>query len=171
MLRILRSRLFIIFVFTLFILMGYLLFVKNNTMGKVTESKITVINLSNQKKITEFDNKSRNYSYVSFDNLYENTALYFGSKIYQFGHIKKINTRDQTMLVTLDGNDPSKTCKIRYGSSDFARGISDLQEDDAIEFYGKVLSIDDYMNEKGREMSRPVISANFIQMKLKNRGK
>jgi hypothetical protein len=119
-----------------------------------------------QQSISEFSNESKKYSYVSFDNLYENTTLYFGSKIFQFGHIKKLDPEDKYMLVALDGNDASRVCKVRYTDSNFARNISSLQEDDAVKFYGEVLSVDNYINEKGRQIRRPVIGANFIQLKI-----
>ncbi|HIY93671.1 hypothetical protein [Companilactobacillus sp. HBUAS56275] len=167
MIRILRSRLLIVFLCTLLVLVGYLLLSKNKVIGSNRESIILVSEAKHkQKSISEFSNESKKYSYVSFDNLYENTTLYFGSKIFQFGHVKKLDPEDKYMLVALDGNDASRVCKVKYTDSNFARNISSLQENDAIKFYGEVLSMDNYINEKGRQIRRPVISANFIQLKL-----
>lgn len=167
MIRILRSKLLIAFLCTLLILIGYLLLSKNKVIGSNREN-IILVGESKQKQqsISEFSDESKKYSYVSFDNLYENTTLYFGSKIFQFGHIKKLDPEDKYMLVALDGNDASRVCKVRYTNSNFARNISSLQEDDAVKFYGEVLSVDNYINEKGRQIRRPVISANFIQLKI-----
>lgn len=152
---------------TLLVLVGYLLLSKNKVIGSNRESIILVSEAKHkQKSISEFSNESKKYSYVSFDNLYENTTLYFGSKIFQFGHVKKLDPEDKYMLVALDGNDASRVCKVKYTDSNFARNISSLQENDAIKFYGEVLSMDNYINEKGRQIRRPVISANFIQLKL-----
>ena len=167
MIRILRSRLLIVFLCTLLVLVGYLLLSKNKVIGSNRESIILVSEAKHkQKSISEFSNESKKYSYVSFDNLYENTTLYFGSKIFQFGHIKKLDPEDKYMLVALDGNDASRVCKVRYTDSNFARNISSLQEDDTVKFYGEVLSVDNYINEKGRQIRRPVIAANFIQLKI-----
>ncbi|CAJ1180454.1 hypothetical protein [Companilactobacillus paralimentarius] len=167
MIRILRSKLLIAFLCTLLILIGYLFLSKNKVIGSNREN-IILVGESKQKQqsISEFSNESKKYSYVSFDNLYENTTLYFGSKIFQFGHIKKLDPEDKYMLVALDGNDASRVCKVRYTDSNFARNISSLQEDDAVKFYGEVLSVDNYINEKGRQIRRPVIGANFIQLKI-----
>lgn len=167
MIRILRSKLLIAFLCTLLILIGYLFLSKNKVIGS-NRKNIILVGESKQKQqsISEFSNESKKYSYVSFDNLYENTTLYFGSKIFQFGHIKKLDPEDKYMLVALDGNDASRVCKVRYTDSNFARNISSLQEDDAVKFYGEVLSVDNYINEKGRQIRRPVIGANFIQLKI-----
>lgn len=167
MIRILRSKLLIAFLCTLLILIGYLFLSKNKVIGSNREN-IILVGESKQKQqsISEFSDESKKYSYVSFDNLYENTTLYFGSKIFQFGHIKKLDPEDKYMLVALDGNDASRVCKVRYTDSNFARNISSLQEDDAVKFYGEVLSVDNYINEKGRQIRRPVIGANFIQLKI-----
>ncbi|GEO57289.1 hypothetical protein [Companilactobacillus bobalius] len=167
MIRILRSKLLIAFLCTLLVLIGYLLLSKNKVIGSNRENIILVGETKHkQKSISEFSNESKKYSYVSFDNLYENTTLYFGSKIFQFGHIKKLDPEDKYMLVALDGNDASRVCKVRYTDSNFARNISSLQEDDTVKFYGEVLSVDNYINEKGRQIRRPVIAANFIQLKI-----
>ncbi|MQS74838.1 hypothetical protein FHL06_00300 [Lactobacillus halodurans] len=126
-------------------------------------------NRSKQKTVSEFNKERKEYSYVSFDNLYSNTDLYYGTKIYQVGHIKNFDSAHKYLLIALDGNDKSRTIKLKYNLSSFARGDVDLQENDPVKFYGRVMSTDSYVNEKGRDVSRPVVSADFIQTKNNNR--
>ncbi|TGD25429.1 hypothetical protein EGT49_00695 [Companilactobacillus suantsaicola] len=166
MIKILRSKSLIVLICLVIVLISYLLLSKNSVVGSISETEITLTANQKREHNSDFEEQRKDYAFVSFDNLYENTSLYFGSKIYQVGHIKKLDSEHKYMLVALDGNDVSKMCKIKYNLASFAQNISNLKEDDAIKFYGKVLSVDNYVNEKGREMSRPVISANFIQMKL-----
>ncbi|WP_334332564.1 hypothetical protein [Companilactobacillus sp. HBUAS59544] len=166
MIKILRSKSLIVLSCLIIVLISYLLLSKNNVVGSISDTEIALTANQKKERVSDFERQRKNYAFVSFDNLYENTSLYFGSKIYQFGHIKKFDSEHKYMLVALDGNDVSKMCKIKYNLANFAQNISNLKEDDAIKFYGEVLSVDNYVNDKGREMSRPVISANFIQMKL-----
>lgn len=167
MIRILRSKLLIAFLCTLLVLIGYLLLSKNKVIGSNRENIVLLSETKHkQKSISEFSSETKKYSYVSFDNLYENTTLYFGSKIFQFGHIKELDPEKKYMLVALDGNDASRVCKVKYTNSNFAQNINSLRKDNVVKFYGEVLSSDDYVNEKGRRIKRPVISANFIQLKI-----
>lgn len=70
------------------------------------------------------------------------------------------------ILVALDGNDASRTIKLKYKLSDFERGNVNVQENDPIKFYGRVLATDSYLNDKGRDVQLPVIAADFIQTKI-----
>lgn len=148
----------------------YFISPKNKLFGSVQETKIGILNKTKQKTIAEFKKERKKYSYVSFDNLYGNTTLYYGSKIYQTGHIRKLDLEHKCLLVALDGNDVTRIVKLKYNLSNFAKDDIRLQENDAIKFYGKVLSVDSYVNEKGREVRRPVIAADFIQTKLGKQG-
>jgi len=170
MIRVLRSKVLIILLCTFILLAIYLLSSKNQIVGSIQETKINLLDKSKQKSVAEFSKERKNYSYVSFDNLYENTALYYGTKIYQTGHIKQTDVEHKYLLVALDGNDASRTVKLKYDLSSFARDEGNFQEDDAIKFYGKVQTVDSYVNEKGRASSRPIISADFIQPKLEKQG-
>ncbi len=170
MLRNIRSRILIIFLCTFLLVIVYTFVSNNQIVGSIQETKINISDKSKQKSIAEFSKERKKYSYVSFDNLYENTTLYYGSKIYQYGHIKKLDTEHKYLLVALDGNDASKTIKLKYDLSSFAKNDSSFQENDPIKFYGKVLTIDRYVNEKGRTVNRPIISADFIQTKFEKQG-
>jgi len=167
MIRNLRSKVFILLVGTLVLIAIYLMLPKHQIIGSIQETKIDLADKSKQKSISEFKKERKEYSYVSFDNLSENTTLYYGTKIYQIGHIKNLDTEHKYLLVALDGNDASRTVKLEYDISKFARDDTDFQRDDPIEFYGRVLTTDNYVNEKGRDMTRPVISADFIQNREK----
>lgn len=90
--------------------------------------------------------------------------------ICQSGHIKKVDLEHGYLLVALDGNDASRMIKLESNLSNFARDGINLQENDPIKLYGKVLTVDKYINEKGRDMTRPVVSADFIQTKLGKQG-
>jgi len=151
---------------TLGLLTIYLLSSNNRIVGSIQETKIDLANRSKQKTVEEFKSERKKYAYVSFDNLYSNTSLYYGTKIYQTGHIKNLDMEHKYLLVALDGNDESRTIKLKYNVADFARGEINLQEEDPVKFYGRVLTMDSYVNEKGRDINRPVISADFIQTKI-----
>ena len=166
MIRNLPTRLFVVLLCTLILMTIYLFLPKNRFASNILEAKINMVDKSKQKTVSEFSEKRKNYSYVSFDNLYANTSLYYGTKIYQNGHIKDLDMEHKYLLVALDGNDESRTIKLKYNLSDFERGEMDFRENDPIKFYGRVLTTDSYVKEKGRDIIRPVISADFIQTKI-----
>ncbi|QCX24867.1 hypothetical protein [Companilactobacillus futsaii] len=166
MIRNLPTRL-LITVLCLFALLAiFLISSKDKISGSIMETKINLVDKSKQITADEFANKRKNYSYVSFDNLYSNTSLYYGTKIHQKGHIKDLDMEHKYLLIALDGNDESKTIKLKYNLSNFERGNVSLQENDPIKFYGRVLTTDNYINDKGRTVQRPVISADFIQSRI-----
>ena len=156
----------IVFLCTLALLVIYLSSVKSKIAGSIQETKIDLVDKSKQKTVAEFNKERKKYAYVSFDNLYADTSLYYGTRIYQIGHVKNLDMEHKYLLVALDGNDESRTIKLRYNLSNFERGNMNLQPEDQIKFYGRVLTTDRYVNEKGRDTSRPVISADFIQTKI-----
>lgn len=158
-----------VFLCTVLLVTIYLLSPKNRIVGSIQNTQTDLVDKSKQKTVEEFNGQRKKYSYVSFDNLYSNTSLYYGSKIYQMGHIKNLDVEHKYLLVALDGNDESRTIKLKYSVANFARGI-DLQEEDPIKFYGRVLTTDSYVNEKGRNINRPVIAADFIQTKTDKQG-
>jgi len=169
MIRNLPTRLFIAFLCAFILATVYLIMPKGKIAGSIQETKINLMDKSKQKTVSEFGKERKNYAYVSFDNLYSNTSLYYGTKIYQRGHIKDLDMDRKFILVALDGNDASRTIKLKYKLSDFERGNVNVQENDPIKFYGRVLATDIYLNDKGRDVQMPVIAADFIQTKI-NRG-
>ncbi|PMD70775.1 hypothetical protein [Companilactobacillus nuruki] len=169
MIKNLPTRFFIVFLCTLIVPIIYILSPRD--ISSIFETKIIWIDKSKQRSIDEFNSTERkHYSYVSFDNLYDNTGLYYGSRIFQIGHIQNVDLSEKYLLVALDDNDESRTIKLKYNLSNFARGGVKLQENEPIKFYGRVLTTDSYVNERGRNIDRPVISADFIQTKLDKRG-
>lgn len=170
MIRSLPTRLFIVLVCTLALVVIYLLSPNNKTIDAIHGTQVSLVNKSKQKTVAEFKRERQDYTYVSFDNLYSNTSLYYGTKVYQTGHIKNLDMEHKYLLVALDGNDESRTVKLKYNVTNFAREDVELKESDPIKFYGRVLTTDSYVNEKGRDISRPVISADFIQLKINKQG-
>lgn len=165
MIRNLPTRLFIVFFCSLILLTFYLVSTKDKIVGSIQETKINLVDKSKQKTVSEFAKESKKYTYVSFDNLYSNTNLYYGTRIYQNGHIKNLDMEHKYLLIALDGNDASRTIKLKYKLSNFAKDEINVQVNDPIKFYGRVLTTDSYVNEKGRDIDRPVILADFIQTK------
>lgn len=170
MIRNLPTRLFMALLCALGLLMVYLLSPSDKLITGIHETKINLVNHSKQKTVKEFQSQRKDYAYVSFDNLYSNTSLYYGTKVYQNGHITDLDMEHKYLLVALDGNDTSRTVKLRYNQASFAREDVELRQNDPIKFYGRVLATDSYVNEKGRDINRPVISADFIQLKNKTQG-
>lgn len=134
--------------------------------NNLQELRITMLDQSRQRTVSEFSRERKNYDYVSFENLYINTSLYYGAKIYQWGHIKRFDLNHKYLLVALDGNDESRIVKLKYEQSKFERGDVDLRINTPIKFYGNVKTTERYISEKGLKTSRPVISADFIQTKI-----
>lgn len=170
MIRNLPTKLLIVMLDLLVLLMYFLLSSQNRFASSILETKVNLVDKSKQKTVSEFNKERKNYAYVSFDNLYSNTSLYYGAKIYQNGHIKNVDMDHNCMLVALDGNDESRTIKLKYSLSDFERRDTGIQRNTPIKFYGRVLSTDRYINEKGRGINRPVISADFIQTQINKQG-
>lgn len=166
MIRNLPTRFLIVFLCTLILATVYLVLPKGKIAGSIQETKISLMDKSKQKTVSEFDKERKQYAYVSFDNLYSNTSLYYGTKIYQRGHIKDLDMEHKYLLVALDGNDASRTIKFKYNLSNFEKGNASVQENDPIKFYGRVLATDSYLNDKGRDVNLPVIAADFIQTKV-----
>ena len=117
--------------------------------------------LSSQLTEAEFQSKMNNYIYVSFDNLYENPQIYKNTKIYQKGLV--LRSDDDFAIVSLDRRDHSKDVKIKYDLSTLSKGMSRLEVGSRIKVFGKFNSVENYTNEKGRTITRPVINAKFIQ--------
>ncbi|KRK80609.1 hypothetical protein FD03_GL002035 [Companilactobacillus nodensis DSM 19682 = JCM 14932 = NBRC 107160] len=118
--------------------------------------------LSSQLTETEFKTKKNNYSYVSFDNLYENPQIYKNTKIYQKGLV--LESDEDFAIVSLDLKDRSKDVKINYDLSTLSKGMSRLETGNRIQVFGKFSDVENYTNEKGRVMTRPVINAKFIRV-------
>ncbi len=118
--------------------------------------------MSSQLTETEFKTKQDNYVYVSFDNLYENPQIYKNTKIYQKGLVLKSD--ENFAIVSLDRSDHSKDVKISYDLSTLSKGISRLEEGNEIQVFGKFYDVENYTNDKGRMITRPVIKAKFIQV-------
>ena len=170
MIRNLPTRILIVFLSTLALVAIYLVTARERIAGSIEETRTYMVDKSKQKTVSEFNKERQKYAYVSFDNLYSNTSLYYGTRIYQKGHIKNLDMEHKYLLVALDGNDKSRVIKLKYSLSSFAKGDIDVQEDDPIKFYGRVLTTDSYVNDKGRDIDRPVISADFIQTKFNRQG-
>ncbi|APX72946.1 hypothetical protein M5C72_07535 [Companilactobacillus allii] len=117
--------------------------------------------LSSQLTETEFRSKMNNYIYVSFDNMYDNPQIYKNTKIYQRGLVLKSDS--DFVIVSLDRSDHSKDVKIKYDLSTLSKGMSRIEVGSSIKFFGKFNTVENYTNEKGRTITRPVINANFIQ--------
>ncbi|MFD1419159.1 hypothetical protein [Companilactobacillus keshanensis] len=110
--------------------------------------------------------KRKDYNYVSFQNLYENPQLYTGTKVYQYGTVEKVvfNSNSSYMLVVLNGKDQSNIIKLNfdYSKTDNANRFSVGTE---VRFYGKVSKPEQYETGRGRETSRPVIEAAYVDLK------
>ncbi|CAJ1174410.1 hypothetical protein [Companilactobacillus nantensis] len=170
MIRNLPTRFLIAFLCALILATIYLVMPKGKIAGSIQETKISLMDKSKQKTVSEFSKERKKYAYVSFDNLYSNTSLYYGTKICQRGHIKDLDMEHKYLLVALDGNDATRTIKLKYNLSNFEKGNASIQENDPIKFYGRVLATDSYLNDKGRDVNRPVIAADFIQTKVNYSG-
>lgn len=134
-----------------------------DTFGaEVQKVKQNSHDLSSQLTESEFKTKQDNYVYVSFDNLYENPQIYKNTKIYQKGLVLKSD--EDFAIVSLDQNDRSKDVKISYDLSTLSKGISRLEAGNEIRVFGKFDNVENFTNEKGRVVMRPVIKANFIQV-------
>jgi len=128
MIKNLPTRLFIGFLCALVLATAYLVMPRGKIAGSIQETKVNLVDKSKQKTVTEFDKERKAYAYVSFDNLYSDTSLYYGTKIYQHGHIKDLDMEHKYILVALDGNDASRTIKLKYNLSNFERGNASIQE-------------------------------------------
>ncbi|WP_164505999.1 hypothetical protein [Companilactobacillus insicii] len=118
--------------------------------------------MSSQLTETEFKTKQDNYVYVSFDNLYENPQIYKNTKIYQKGLVLKSD--EDFAIVSLDRSNRSKDVKINYDLSSLSKGMSRLEVGNEIQVFGKFYDVENFTNDKGRMMTRPVINAKFIRV-------
>lgn len=130
--------------------------------GSVISMKYNTTNAVNFDRVI----KRKNYNYVSFQNLYENPQLYMGTKIYQYGTVEKVVFKSDSsyMLVVLNGKDQSNAIKLDfdYSKTDNANRFSVGTE---VRFYGKVEKPEQYENGRGRVTSRPVVNANYVDLK------
>ncbi|WP_057764084.1 hypothetical protein [Companilactobacillus tucceti] len=130
--------------------------------GSIISMKYNTTNAVNFDRVI----KRKDYNYVSFQNLYENPQLYVGTKIYQYGTVEKVvfNSDNSYMLVVLNGKDQSNIIKLNfdYSKTDNANRFSVGTK---VRFYGKVAKSEDYETAKGRETTRPVVNANYVDLK------